>query len=50
MSKPESQADNKPYSKPTFTIYGSIRELTKSVNNMGGSDNGTPPRHKTGFK
>jgi hypothetical protein len=50
MSKAESQTGSKPYSKPTFTSYGTIRELTKSVNNMGGSDNGTPPRHKTGFR
>lgn len=39
----------RPYSKPTLTVYGTIRDLTRAVNNMGGGDNGTAPRNKTGF-
>lgn len=50
MSKPENQSANKAYMRPTLTVYGTIRDLTKAVNNMGGADNGNPPRHKTGFR
>jgi hypothetical protein len=42
-------AQKKPYKKPTLTVYGTIRDLTRAVNNMGGDDGGTIPRNKTGF-
>jgi hypothetical protein len=45
----DTAAQKKRYSKPTLTEYGTIRDLTRAVNNMGGDDNGTIPRNKTGF-
>ncbi len=44
---PKSQS--KPYSKPSFTIYGNIHELTQSVGNSGSADNGSSPPNKTTF-
>jgi hypothetical protein len=50
MDKHGNQA-GKPYSKPLLTVYGTIRELTKAISNMGGPDNAAPgaTRHKTGL-
>jgi hypothetical protein len=47
--QPDTATQKKPYSKPTLTVYGTIRDLTRAVNNMGGDDGGTSPRNKTGF-
>jgi hypothetical protein len=30
----------KPYAKPTLTVYGTVREVTQSVGNMGRMDGG----------
>lgn len=37
----------RPYTKPRLTRYGNIAEITTAVGNMGASDNGMPPFHKT---
>ncbi len=31
MDKPVKREPKKPYSKPKLTVYGTVRELTKSV-------------------
>lgn len=35
------------YRSPQLIGYGNIQQLTKMVGNMGASDNGTSPMHKT---
>lgn len=42
MLKPDSNKREKPYSKPTLTVYGKLRELTKSLGATGMSDGGSP--------
>jgi hypothetical protein len=49
LQQPGTATQKRPYSKPTLTVYGTIRDLTRAVNNMGADDNGTIPRNKTGF-
>src|ERR1700687_1772808 len=41
----------KPYSKPTLTLYGTVRELTQKVGQTGNTDGGTfpPTKVKTNF-
>jgi hypothetical protein len=41
MDKPVKRETKKPYSKPTLTVYGTVRELTQSVGNRGHLDGGT---------
>jgi hypothetical protein len=41
MGKPVKQGPKKPYSKPTLTVYGTVRELTKSVGSRGQLDSGS---------
>lgn len=36
-----------PYSKPTFTVYGKVQELTKTVAKVGQADGGKFPRNQT---
>jgi hypothetical protein len=43
MDKSVKWEPRKPYSKPTLTVYGTVRELTKSVGQHGPRDNGTHP-------
>jgi hypothetical protein len=47
MGKPVKREPKKPYSKPTLTVYGTVRELTRSVGTAGHRDGGTPPHFKT---
>jgi hypothetical protein len=48
MGKPGKLEPKKPYSKPTLTLYGTVRELTKSVGTHGSGDSGVFPRFRTG--
>ncbi len=47
MGKPVKREPKKPYSKPTLTVYGTVRELTQRVGTHGNRDGGTPPHFKT---
>jgi hypothetical protein len=40
MGKPAEPETKKPYSKPTLTVYGTVRELTQMTGNTGSRDNG----------
>jgi len=41
MGKPVKLEPKKPYSKPTLTLYGTVRELTQSNGGHGDLDGGT---------
>jgi hypothetical protein len=41
MGKPVKLEPKKPYSKPTLTVYGTVRELTQNVGGHGAPDGGT---------
>lgn len=41
MAKPVKREAKKPYSKPTLTIYGTVRDLTQKVGPRGHADGGT---------
>ena len=47
MAKTDRNKREKPYSKPTLTIYGKVQELTKMQTDMGQLDGGSAPRSKT---
>jgi hypothetical protein len=49
MDKPVKREKKKPYSKPTLTVYGTVRELTQTVGRSGRPDGGNPrsARHAT---
>ena len=47
MARPVKRVPKKPYKRPSLTVYGTIRELTKAVGVHGKSDQGIPPRRKT---
>ncbi len=50
MGKPAKREAKKPYSKPTLTVYGTVRELTQRVGNRSKQDGGVQPGHrKTAF-
>jgi hypothetical protein len=36
-----------PYEAPVPLVYGDVRQITQAVGNMGASDNGMAPTHKT---
>jgi hypothetical protein len=40
MAQTDNNKQEKPYSKPTLTIYGKVQELTKSVARNGMGDHG----------
>ncbi len=42
MHKPVKREPRKPYSKPTLTVYGTVRELTQKVGRTGNADGGNP--------
>ena len=47
---PMKRQPKKPYSKPTLTVYGTVRELTQKVGVHGSRDNGiNPAQNKTSF-
>jgi hypothetical protein len=47
MAKPVKRETKKPYTKPTLTVYGTVRELTQRVGTHGTLDGGLPPHYKT---
>jgi hypothetical protein len=49
MDKPVKREPKKPYSKPTLTVYGTVRELTQKIGRTGSADAGTFPRFRTNF-
>jgi hypothetical protein len=50
MGKPVKPDAKKPYSKPTLTVYGTVRELTKANGPRGSLDGGPRVlRNKTAF-
>jgi hypothetical protein len=42
MAKPVKRELRKPYTKPTLTVYGTVRELTQKVGRTGQADGGNP--------
>jgi hypothetical protein len=42
MVKPVKREPKRPYSKPTLTVYGTVRELTQKVGRTGQADGGSP--------
>jgi len=44
MGKPVKREPKKPYSKPSLTVYGTVRELTQSVGRTGRRDGGRGAR------
>lgn len=38
MVKPVKRGPKRPYSKPTLTVYGTVRELTQHVGHTGTRD------------
>lgn len=51
MDKPDKPEAKKPYSPPTLTRYGTVRELTKHSGTKGQPDHppGGPTHNKTNF-
>jgi hypothetical protein len=49
MGKPVKLEPKKPYSKPTLTLYGTVRELTQKVGAHGSTDGGVFPSFRTAF-
>ena len=47
MGKPVKREPKKPYSKPTLTVYGTVRELTRQVSTQGTLDGGRPGANRT---
>jgi hypothetical protein len=47
MDKPAKPETKKPYSKPTLSDYGTVRELTKTVGFSGNADGGRTGRNRT---
>jgi len=46
MAKPVKREEKKQYSKPRLTVYGTVKDLTQSVNAMHHLDGG----HMVGFR
>jgi hypothetical protein len=42
MAEPVKREPRKPYTKPTLTVYGTVRELTQKVGRTGQADGGNP--------
>ncbi len=47
MVKPVKREPKKPYSKPKLTVYGTVRELTRTVGNKGHLDGGSGNTKRT---
>jgi hypothetical protein len=47
MDKAGKPAPKKPYTQPVLTVYGTVRDLTKTVNASGTADGGFFPRNRT---
>jgi hypothetical protein len=46
MHKPVKREPKKTYSKPTLTVYGTVRELTQKVGRTSNPDGGNPRSSK----
>jgi hypothetical protein len=46
MDKAGKPAPKKPYTPPVLTVYGTVRDLTKTVGATGGPDGGAFPTGK----
>jgi hypothetical protein len=46
MAQTDNSKREKPYSRPTLTIYGKVQELTKSVGPNGKADGGATKGRK----
>lgn len=46
MTKPVKREPKKEYSKPTLTVYGTVKELTQRVGNRHHLDGGTRAGHR----
>jgi hypothetical protein len=44
MGKAVKREEKKPYSKPTLTVYGTVRELTQRAGRNGKADGGRSAR------
>lgn len=44
MAKPVKREPKKPYKKPSLTVYGTVRELTRKVGTAGHADGGHNPK------
>lgn len=40
MGKPVAREPKKPYTKPTLTVYGTVRDLTRKIGRSGQRDGG----------
>jgi len=50
MSEEEKPSPKKPYEPPEFKVYGTVRDLTKTVGHSGGQDGGNfDPGNRTGL-
>jgi hypothetical protein len=49
MDKPVKPETKKPYTKPTLTAYGTVRELTRTTGIHGTRDGGAPGSNRTGI-
>jgi hypothetical protein len=49
MAETNNGKQEKPYSKPTLTVYGKVVDMTKTNATVGGQDNPTNPRLFTGM-
>jgi len=47
MAKPVKREPKKPYTKPTLTVYGTVRELTHANGPQGQRDEGIRNRQRT---
>jgi hypothetical protein len=47
MDKPVKPVLKKPYSPPTLTVYGTVRDLTQNVGTVGSLDGGGFPRNRS---
>jgi hypothetical protein len=50
MRKPIERDFKKPYSSPTLTVYGTVRELTQKVGLRRHTDGGRFPRNRTSLR
>jgi hypothetical protein len=46
MAQTDYIKQERPYSKPTLTVYGKVQELTKTIGRMGMGDGGTITNRK----
>lgn len=47
MSEAEKPSPKKPYEQPVLKVYGTVRDITKTVGPHGGTDGGGFPTDRT---